>query len=402
MEFVTGSQLVEKLRSLCNKVRKRLWIASPFIKNWTNVRKILGREWVDNGEVTVRLLTDISEVGNLNYGTIKCFRARGEIKTLTGLHAKIYIIDDFALVTSANLTGTAFSKRHEIGIILSKNEAQPLISIYNDWWENLAENIPSDWLPSISSRTGKKEREETLGKNLKVLWKLPSDPGDPFPKLTPRFLDYDSFLKKYRDFAEIYTKIQRLWPKTPLFFETDAFLNYLFHHAKDRPTRQYIKGKPRKLNRNEREKEIKKYASLFKKWLLKEGSEDVETSQWREEGTKIIRKLLSREKIQTLNYKEIKQVVDKLNCMNSVPIVKSKFLNPENNDINTIRKAWSILLYGSAPLQIRMSECKNNLKSFGRSSIHELLGYFDPTKYPLRNRNSSAGLRFFGYDVSVY
>lgn len=85
-----------------------------------------------------------------------------------------------------------------------------------------------------------------------------------------------------------------------------------------------------------------------------------------------------------------------------MPLTKSKFLNPKNNDIETICSAWEKLLYGSAPLQARMSECKNTLKYFGNSSIQELIGFFDPEKYPLRNANSNAGLRFFGYDISAY
>lgn len=401
MEFATGTQLVNMLRKLCNEVRSRIWIASPFIGSWAAVRKILGRSWVDNPNVIVKLLTDISDSRGIDQETIKCFRDRGKIKAIIGLHAKIYIIDDVAILSSENLTNTAFSKRYEVGIFLSDKEAGPLIKLYDEWWTNVADEIPLDWAPKFTYRTQPKEREETLGEKLKILWQLPPDPGDPFPKLTPRFLDYESFLRTYSDFAKTYKMIQRLWPKTPLFFETDAFLNYLFHHAKGLPTRKYCKTNPRQLNRNEREKEIKKYVFLFKKWLS-EGSEDVETSRWREEGSKIIKSLLSQNKIDKVDKKEIKQVVDRLNCMNSVPLAKSMFLNPKNNDVATIRRSWTNLLYGTAPLQSRMSDCKNSLKFFGRSSIHELLGYFEPTKYPLRNTNSSAGLRFFGYDVSVY
>lgn len=401
MEFGTGTQLVNKLRSLCNSVQKRLWIASPFIGNWTAVRKILGRKWVDDGNVMVRLITDTSDINNLNYETIKCFRDRGEIKSIRGLHAKIYIIDDCAILTSANLTNTAFSKRYEIGIFLSEVEASSLINLYNEWWVNVAENIPPDWTPKISRRSSIKEKEETSAEGLPDLWELPPDPGDPFYKLTPRFLDYDSFLRSYRDFAETYMKVQRIWPKTPLYFETDSFLNYLFHHAPKTPTREYKKKKPRWFSKDERKKEVKKYASLFKKWIS-EGSDSVENTRWREEGSKIIRKLLSRENILEIDRDDIKQVVDQLNCMNSMPLAKSMFLNPNNNKITKIRTAWRNLLYGDSPLQARMSDCKNTLKYFGRSSIHELLGYFKPYEYPLRNTNSSAGLRFFGYDVSAY
>ena len=396
-----GTQLVNRLRELCNHVQKRLWIASPFIGNWRTARRILGRKWVDNGNVMVRLITDTFDSSNLNYETIKCFHDRGEIKHIRGLHAKIYIIDDCVILTSANLTNTAFSKRYEIGIFLSKVEAKSVIDLYNEWWENIAKKVPPDWTSKISSRGTTKEKEEITWEELPVLWKLPPDPGDPHYKLAPRFLDYNSFLRSYRDFAETYMKIQRIRPRSPLYFETDSFLNYLFHHAPGTPTLQYKKKNPRWLSKDERKKEVKKYASLFRKWIS-EGSDGVEKTRWREEDSKIIRKLLSKEDILKIDRDNIKQVVDRLNCMKSMALNKSMFLNPKNNKIKKIRTSWRNLLYGGGPLQARMSDCKNTLKYFGRSSIHELLGYFKPYEYPLRNTNSSAGLRFFGYDVSAY
>jgi len=78
------------------------------------------------------------------------------------------------------------------------------------------------------------------------------------------------------------------------------------------------------------------------------------------------------------------------------------FLNPMNNNLRSIRSAWKDLLHGKGLLEARMSECHRVLKRFGRSSIQELVGFFDPNQYPLRNSNSNAGLRFLGYDVPVY
>lgn len=246
-----------------------------------------------------------------------------------------------------------------------------------------------------------KEKEETSDKGLKNLWKLPSDPGDPTNNLASRFLDYESFLRIYRDFAESYRKAGRIWRNSPLYFETDSFLNYLFHHAPGTPTKLYKREKPRSLNEYERQKEIREYASQFKEWISK-GSEGVERGHSRDDASRIINKLLDKEKILTIDRNDIKQVIDQLNCMNSLPLNKSRFLNPKNNETNKVRIAWKNLLYGDAPLPVRMNDCKNALEYFGRSSIHELLGFFEPKKFPLRNTNSNAGLRFFGYEVSVY
>jgi hypothetical protein len=44
-----------------------------------------------------------------------------------------------------------------------------------------------------------------------------------------------------------------------------------------------------------------------------------------------------------------------------------------------------------------MTHCYERLVGFGQSATQELPGWFDPRKYPIRNANSNAGLRFLGY-----
>jgi hypothetical protein len=74
------------------------------------------------------LLTDTTNKGWLDKQTIDVMNSHGKIKHLLGLHAKLYIIDDHALVTSANLTDTAFARRHEVGVFLSTNREYNLVS----------------------------------------------------------------------------------------------------------------------------------------------------------------------------------------------------------------------------------------------------------------------------------
>jgi len=393
MEVITGAQLIGKLNSLSNNVHARLWIAVPFIGSLSTIRKILGRTWFDNDNINVRLITDISCLNRRNYETVKRFYDVGKVKDILGLHAKVYIIDNCAIVTSANLTATAFSKRREIGIFLSEHEAESVIRLFSQWWENLA-NSPSlnEIKRNCSRRNTNREPDEPQGLGLATIWGLPTDPGEP----RKQFSDYAAFLGEYRNFAETYERIQRVWPQAPLYFETDSFLNYLFHEESS-PSHPYIKRNPRPLTREERINEIKHYAKQFKRWIDGEGDD-----RWRESHSRTIRELLSEEHISRINEEDAKKVVEKLNCMAVLALNKVMFLNPRNNKIETIRTAWKTLLHGRNALSERMSECDNALFRFGKSSIQELLGFYYPNKYPLRNTNSNAGLRFFGYDVSVY
>lgn len=174
MKTLYGNALVNELRFNCDKIIERLWIAVPFIGSLGDVQRILGRQWIDNSNLSVRLLTDTSEINNFSSETIGMFQKIGYIKHISGLHAKIFIADGKCLITSANLTKTAFSKRHEIGIFLDEKEALDAITIFNEWWDK-SENVFTEFLQSIVQE-GATSKEEKGGNRLPFLWDLPEIP----------------------------------------------------------------------------------------------------------------------------------------------------------------------------------------------------------------------------------
>src|SRR4051794_39146965 len=122
--IVSGQELADGLRLRCDKAKERIWITSPFIGDPSSVRRILGNRWLTKSSMTVRLLTDLSNQSCKDPRSIRHFSNVGQVRSLEGMHAKIYIIDDDVLVTSANLTSTAFSARYEIGQWLSEEAAE--------------------------------------------------------------------------------------------------------------------------------------------------------------------------------------------------------------------------------------------------------------------------------------
>ncbi len=402
MRVLSEQKLVDEVRTRCDRVTKRLWIASPFIGDWKSIRQVLGRNWIDNEDIEVRLLTDHLNINGTAFKTIKYFQKRGDIKDLKGLHAKIYILDDNAIVTSANLTGAAFFKRYEAGVLLTDSFAKSVIDLYGDWWNNKAVDFSADFKPRISKGRSKEVGRETWGTSLPKLWEEPDDPGDPYAGRVSEFCDYSRFLRCYKEFAETYSRMQRLWPKSPQYFETDAFLNYLFHEARRKPSNKYRRQKPRQLDRIARENEIIKYAAMFRNWISSAETRGKEGPQIRLDSSRIIKVKLNQDRIAEINRNDVEEVVQCLNCMGSNALNKTRFLNRANNDLKSIRNAWKTLLHGRGPLEVRMSKCHRTLKWFGKSSIQELIGFYYPEQYPLRNSNSNAGLRFFGYNVSVH
>lgn len=403
MKILTGNRLVNGLRELCDKVSSRIWIASPYIGNFNAVCRVLGNKWLNDPGVSVRLMSDTAELGKLSIETIKRFESRGVVKNLRGLHAKIYIIDDRAFLTSANLTATAFSKRYEVGCLLPIKESERIIRVYQSWWSKKAKKLSYEWWEGLAKKkANSRNQEEKEGESLPNLWDLPKPPkiGSKRSK-AQGFLDYHSFYERHKDFCDKYIEIQRISPNMPIFLEVDGFLDYLFHHGKQ-PSKKYgkLKGrpilKPKTLSSEERVSQIKKYSRPFAKWV-----EDGHDIHWRLKASKFIRAKLKANNIRSINRKDVENIVNKLNCMNSLPLNKARFLNPENNNIRTIRKAWFVLLHDDGDLQVRMTNCRDMLRWFGKSSVQELLGFYFPKKYAIRNSNVNAGLRFFGYDVSI-
>jgi len=401
MRIATGKQLSQQLRRLADSIQRRLWIVSPFVGGWSAVQCILGVAWRNDPAIDVRLLTDIENDGALNASSIKQFESHGQIKHLRGLHGKVFIVDDHALMCSANLTGAAFSKRYETGVFCTPSESEPLIDLFDQWWNSKNTSIPPDgWTAKLSKRKNNPNDEEASAAPLPTINPLPPKPlGD----AVVTFGDYAAFLTCYRELAGIYSSAgPPLWPSLPIYLETDAFLNFLFHDAPRRPSRPFVKRPPRNLNSIRRVADVKKYRAEFARWVHTDSRAE-EFKQHRLATWQTVSKMLSRRRIDKISRSDVKKVVEGFHSMRAVDITPARFLRPANNDLRTIRQAWKRVLYPDPiPLESAMRQCKDSLYGFGKSSIQELLGWHDPKTYPIRNANSNAGLRFFGYQVAAH
>lgn len=138
--------LVNTLRAHCDNAQKRIWIASPFIGSIKDIYKILGGSW-KRSSIDFRVLYDTEEGFIMKDTFAEFLKAKVNVKSLRSLHAKIYIVDDWCLITSANLTGTAFSRRYEVGTEL--DTTLEIEKLYNDWW-TMGKTVSSLNKPSIS------------------------------------------------------------------------------------------------------------------------------------------------------------------------------------------------------------------------------------------------------------
>ncbi|NLN48277.1 MAG: hypothetical protein GX154_04160 [Clostridiales bacterium] len=388
-----GNNLVNRIRTEFDNATNRIWIAVPFIGEWTVVKKIMGTKWITNKNLDLKILTDIRNDTFINPETIKQFLHKGEVKTLSGLHAKIYIIDNAVFITSANLTGTAFSKRYEICEYFQIKGKHEILNVFNEWWKE-SKDVDSDWQPTKNKNARQSDNDAGNTAGLKKLWNLPESSIK-----VRNFKDYQDNILLYNHLMKIYNRdSDRLLPKLTEYHELDAFLNYLFHEDEDRPSHKYLEKKFRKITDNQRVLEVKKYKIKFKKWLTSRPT--FEDS--RKDRILLVQDKLDNKKISKLDYNSLIEVVDTLHTMNSHALNRYRFLNSQNNKLKTIKDSFIILLHESGPIEERMEKCNENLKFFGKSSIKELVSWYYPDKYPIMNRNSNCGLKFFGYDVVTY
>ena len=374
--ILSGQHLINALREHCDQAKERIWIASPYIGNFKDVQKIIGGNWM-RSHIDFRVLTDV-ESGFIRHDTYTGFIAspNTEIRSLFNLHAKIYLIDDWCLLTSANLTGMAFSARHEVGQVVSGIEQ--VVTLFDQWWKK-AEIVSS--LPPSPSKTITNKEDST---KYKVLYKL--------PKYTSGASD--QFLKEcdqFKEFASLYESVtgrnqQMVDDGFTLYEEVDYFFNFLYHNHPDKPSKEYTK-EVRSLN--SREEEIRHYFELM--------SYESKKERWRLDRRNRIRELLPFKAGSSPRKEKIEEVLDCLHCLHSYPINKTKILS--ENDPRSIARAWNKLINAPFINAQLLEEVIGEIKNFGMSSACELIAWYYPKKYPMINRNSESGMRFFGFDI---
>lgn len=120
---ILGGQWRDALASLVATTRKRLLIASPFISD-EGARFVV--ECLTPGfraSGACELITDLSPAhiadGSLDPGAVIAIAsaAASTVRHLPGLHAKVYVSDIAAIVTSGNLTASALYRNIECGVL---------------------------------------------------------------------------------------------------------------------------------------------------------------------------------------------------------------------------------------------------------------------------------------------
>lgn len=377
--------LATTLRLHCDNAKHRIWICTPFIGGINDVLRIIGGSW-KRSDIDFRVITDI-ETGFIRQDTFDDFIENhpNSIRTLKSLHAKIYIVDDWCLASSANLTGTAFSRRYEIGtddVNISEVE-----TFFNTLWENKKTKLVTSW------SKGKKQYQiefEDGGVGYDKLTNLPT--------YSARMGKMDKYLaqcSKYKTFAKNYENItgrcrDMVEDGFTLLQEVDYLFNYLEH----------VVCVSKKLTKVQQRTEFSQN-SLIKKYFEEISTHYKQNRDYelrRINSTKLVKELTSPSRIKTINEEEVRAVLDTFNCFGlgrDMHGHASNFI--KENSLSDIRYHWDALLNHGDITAEKVNECCK-LRHCRDSSVSELIAWRFPGKYPIMNTCSKKGLWFFGID----
>jgi len=329
-------------------------------------------------------------------------------------HPKLYWFGEKgALVGSANLTGDALKRNQEVVLHVPLNDARfdQLGMLFNEYWRD-AEPLSESVLTTY---------EEIFERHRKAQGEMDVELQNKLPKVFVKnitiatkaqtkdmvFLDdyrknHQEFQAEFKNLEEIYRALGRrkvLEKLIPLRLEIDSFISFV------REIEAPGIGWEESLTGDQIERKIK-IKMLVEKWLA---------SDWGWFTDHIVKKSYPKMKLVFATRESIVHASDDelyeglLGChafkesrryFGGVEKSKAIFFNNGRTKINEV---LTYLIHGDASPEVRMCHCIFDeaffLKSFGRSSIQELVGWVGKESLPVCNARTTKVMHYLGFKV---
>lgn len=140
VKFVSGSDLYSLIQDRSASAKNVLWVCSPLLGE--SAHQIFSQNIIKTAPVDVRFVFRVNDLsvkqGEVNPYEVQYFIEHfNEVRTNDGFHCSLYIFDDLAIVTSANLTKTAFESNIEAGVLIENQEIEEVKEFFTETlWEN--------------------------------------------------------------------------------------------------------------------------------------------------------------------------------------------------------------------------------------------------------------------------
>jgi hypothetical protein len=140
-KFLCYSELYETIQRLSSQAKEILWVSSFGLG--TNAHAILSLEILKNPPKDIRFVFPLNdktvEHSEINPYEIQYLREhfKDRVKAYDKVHSNIFIFDDSALITSSELTETAFSSSINVGVLIEDSEVEKIKTFFaQNLWEN--------------------------------------------------------------------------------------------------------------------------------------------------------------------------------------------------------------------------------------------------------------------------
>jgi hypothetical protein len=135
-KFLSGSELYETIQLYSSQTKENLWVSSP--KLGTDAHKIFSQEILKKPPTDIRFVfpanNSASEHQDINPYELQYLKEHfkeNSVKTCDELHSNLFIFDNIALITSANLTTADFTSNIEVGVTIDGSEVDKLKTFFD-------------------------------------------------------------------------------------------------------------------------------------------------------------------------------------------------------------------------------------------------------------------------------
>lgn len=342
--------------------------------------------------------------------------------TSPDFHAKLYIIDDHAMVGSANLTGAGLERNREISVVLQRERDasfEELPQLFNWLWE-AADVFNADVLEAytrafriIGKPQEEKAFEQALGRHIQLVDPPSAKVGSELVSAKRSFLQalrrkYDEqLIPAYAQVVDQFRKDGRRRPEYAsgdLEIEVNRFLGWVrLVNAPGDSWRHPIIA--------DRETRARRIAGMIEGWhdAPSVGAGDMVDEDHEVEKINRLRQAFSSPaSIRALDYDAMFETL--ISCHAFLELLRFVSGGLEGlrkdfasrNSLAQIKATLTYLLHGPGSALERAYDCifseEYKLGRFGESCVMELSGWLDPSRPPINSRTIKA-LCFLGFDV---
>ncbi len=398
---------------------KNAFLACPFFSTYEPVRNLTERGCEVRLLVRLCSITPppvLREALSDRLVTIRYFTSRE-------FHAKLYIVDDNALIGSANLTVSGLNTNREVSVVLNRERDacfEELPGLFNWFWDYadvLNEEVLQAYtlaFRSIGRPTEEAQFEKELGRHVPLVAPPSAKVGSDIVSAKRSFLQ--SLRRKYDEqllpaYDEVRTQFTADGRRRAEYgagdpeIEINRFLGWsrLVHAPGDSWKQTPLTdGDARAL----------RVQAMIDGWhsAATVGAGDMVDEDSEVEKIERLRSTFSTaEGIRALGYDDLFDTLTSCHAFLELLRFVSGGLSglrkdfAERNSLSRIQNTLVHLLHGQGTSLERAYDCifseKYKLGRFGESCVMELIGWMDPKRPPINGRTIKA-LRFFGYDVS--